>query len=56
MYGMIAARVDRWQAMRVFVKVAETESFAAAGRQMHISPPAVTHIVSSLEAVIERAS
>ena len=52
MYGMIAARMDRWQAMRVFVKVAETESFAAAGRQMHMSPPAVTRIVSSLEAVI----
>ncbi len=52
MYGMIAARMDRWQAMKVFVKVAETESFAAAGRQMHMSPPAVMHIVSSLEAVI----
>ncbi|MBB3561512.1 DNA-binding transcriptional LysR family regulator [Rhizobium sp. BK512] len=44
--------MDRWQAMRVFVKVAEAESFADAGRQLHMSPPAVTRIVSALEEVI----
>lgn len=44
--------MDRWQAMKVFVKIAETESFAEAGRQLHMSPPAVTRIVSALEDVI----
>jgi DNA-binding transcriptional LysR family regulator len=44
--------MDRWQAMKVFVKVAEAESFADAGRQLHISPPAVTRIVSALEETI----
>lgn len=34
------------------MKVAEAESFADAGRQLHISPPAVTRIVSALEDVI----
>jgi len=34
------------------VKVAEAESFADAGRQLHMSPPAVTRIVSALEDVI----
>ena len=29
--------MDRWQAMRVFVKVAETGSFASTARQMHMS-------------------
>ncbi|KAA0689148.1 LysR family transcriptional regulator [Neorhizobium sp. P12A] len=44
--------MDRWQAMKVFVKVAEAESFADAGRQLHMSPPAVTRTVSVLEEVI----
>jgi DNA-binding transcriptional LysR family regulator len=44
--------MDRWQAMRVFAKVAEVESFADAGRQLHMSPPAVTRIVSALEDII----
>ncbi|WP_184401951.1 LysR family transcriptional regulator [Rhizobium sp. BK650] len=44
--------MDRWQAMRVFVKVAEAESFADAGRQLHMSPPAVTRTVSALEDII----
>lgn len=34
------------------MKVAEAESFADAGRQLHMSPPAVTRIVSALEDVI----
>jgi DNA-binding transcriptional LysR family regulator len=41
--------MDRWQAMKVFVRVAETRSFAEAGRQLHMSPPAVTRAVSTLE-------
>ncbi|MDM9622937.1 LysR family transcriptional regulator [Rhizobium sp. AC44/96] len=44
--------MDRWQAMRIFVKVAETESFADTARQMHMSPPAVTRAVAALEDVI----
>jgi len=46
------AKVDRWQAMRIFVKVAETESFAASARQLHMSPPAVTRAVAALEDAI----
>lgn len=41
--------MDRWQAMRIFVKVADTESFAEAARQLHMSAPAVTRAVAALE-------
>lgn len=44
--------MDRWQAMKIFVKVAETESFAASARELHMSPPAVTRAVAALEDVI----
>jgi DNA-binding transcriptional LysR family regulator len=44
--------MDRLQAMKVFVKVAETESFAAAARQLLMSPPGVTRAVAGLEAAI----
>ncbi|MBV7482604.1 LysR family transcriptional regulator [Bordetella sp. BOR01] len=44
--------MDRWQAMRIFVKVAETESFAAAARHLHMSAPAVTRAVAGLEELI----
>ncbi|MBB3286802.1 MULTISPECIES: LysR family transcriptional regulator [unclassified Rhizobium] len=44
--------MDRWQAMRIFVKVAETESFADTARQMFMSAPAVTRAVASLENLI----
>ena len=44
--------MDRWQAMRIFVKVAETESFAKAARLMHMSAPAVTRTVAALEELI----
>ena len=44
--------MDRWQAMRIFVKVAETESFADTARQMFMSAPAVTRSVASLEDLI----
>lgn len=44
--------MDRWQAMRIFAKVAETESFAEAARLLHMSPPAVTRAVASLEDLV----
>lgn len=44
--------MDRWQAMRIFAKVAETESFAQTARIMHMSAPAVTRAVASLEELI----
>ncbi|MDH4440963.1 MAG: LysR family transcriptional regulator [Rhizobium sp.] len=44
--------MDRWQAMRIFAKVAETESFAEAARHMHMSAPAVTRAVAALEDLI----
>lgn len=44
--------MDRWQAMRVFVKVAETASFAETARHLHMSPPAVTRAVAGLEEAI----
>ena len=44
--------MDRWLAMRIFVKVAETESFVKAARQMHMSAPAITRTVAALEELI----
>ncbi len=44
--------MDRWQAMRIFAKVAETESFAEAARLLHMSPPAVTRAVAALEDLV----
>lgn len=44
--------MDRWQAMRVFVKVAETKGFAEAARRLHMSPPAVTRAIATLEETI----
>lgn len=44
--------MDRWQAMRIFAKVAETASFAETARLMHMSPPAVTRAVAGLEEAI----
>ncbi len=41
--------MDRFHEMTVFVAVAEDESFAAAGRRLRMSPPAVTRAVASLE-------
>lgn len=38
--------------MRIFAKVAETESFAETARVMHLSAPAVTRAIASLEHVI----
>jgi DNA-binding transcriptional LysR family regulator len=44
--------MDRWQAMRVFVKVAEAQGFAEAARVLHMSAPAVTRAVAALEDTI----
>lgn len=44
--------MDRLQAMRVLVRIADTGGFAEAARQLHLSPPAVTRAVASLEDVI----
>ncbi len=41
--------MDRLHGMAVFVAVAEEESFAAAGRRLRMSPPAVTRAVAALE-------
>jgi DNA-binding transcriptional LysR family regulator len=42
--------MDRFHGMSVFVAVAEAASFAAAGRRLRMSPPAVTRAVADLEA------
>lgn len=44
--------MDRWQAMRLFVKVAETESFAETARAMHMSAPVITRAIAALEDLI----
>ncbi|WP_043364558.1 LysR family transcriptional regulator [Belnapia sp. F-4-1] len=44
--------MDRWQAMRIFAKVAETASFAETARLLHMSAPAVTRAVAALEGAI----
>lgn len=44
--------MDRWQGMRVFVRVAESGGFAGAARALGSSPPAVTRAVAALEARI----
>ncbi|MFY9294497.1 MAG: LysR family transcriptional regulator [Methylorubrum rhodinum] len=44
--------MDRWQGMRVFVRVAECGGFAGAARALNMSPPAVTRAVAALEARI----
>jgi DNA-binding transcriptional LysR family regulator len=44
--------MDRWQAMRIFAKVADTASFSKTARLMNMSPPAVTRAVAALEEAI----
>ena len=41
--------MDRLDTMKVFVAVAEAQGFAAAARQLRLSPPAVTRAVVALE-------
>lgn len=41
--------MDRLYLMSVFVAVAEAESFAKAGRNLGLSPPAVTRAIATLE-------
>ncbi|HSH54072.1 MAG TPA: LysR family transcriptional regulator [Methylotenera sp.] len=41
--------MDRLNLMTIFVAVAEQEGFAGAARLLHISPPAVTRAIATLE-------
>jgi DNA-binding transcriptional LysR family regulator len=41
--------MDRLHAMQVFIRVADTGSFAKAARELNMSPPAVTRAIASLE-------
>lgn len=41
--------MDRFQAMAVFVAVAEEEGFAAGARRLSLSPPVVTRAVAAIE-------
>jgi len=42
--------MDRFSAIQIFVKVAETGGFAAAARAQGLSPPGVTRAIAQLEA------
>jgi DNA-binding transcriptional LysR family regulator len=42
--------MDRFRELSTFVAVAEEGAFNAAARRLHMSPPAVTRLVSALEA------
>ncbi len=44
--------MDRLQAMRIFVRVAETGSFSETARHVNMSAPAVTRAVAALEDLI----
>lgn len=44
--------MDRFHAMRVLVRIADTGGFAEAARQLNLSPPAVTRAVAGLEDTI----
>ncbi len=41
--------MDRFDALRVLVAVAEARGFAAAARRLHRSPPAITRTIAALE-------
>jgi DNA-binding transcriptional LysR family regulator len=41
--------MDKLRAMEYFVRVVEAGSFAAAARELEVSPPAVTHSIAALE-------
>ena len=44
--------MDRIQAMRVFMRIVESGSFAQASRDLQIPRPTVTHIIQELEALL----
>ena len=44
--------MDRINAMRVLVRIAETSSFAETARQLNMSPPAVSRAVAALEDLV----
>jgi len=44
--------MDRFNAMNIFVRVAEEQGFAAAARNLNISPAAVTRTIAQLEEII----
>src|SRR3954465_13521125 len=44
--------MDRWQAMRIFVRVADSGGFSEAARQLNMRPPALTRAVAALEDLI----
>ncbi len=41
--------MDRLRAMEYFVRVVEAGSFAAAARELDVSPPAITQLIGALE-------
>ncbi len=45
--------MDRLDAMRVFLTIADEGGFAAAARRLRRSPPAVTRVISALEAQLD---
>jgi len=44
--------LDRYHAMKVIVRIADTGGFAEAARQLHLSPAAITRAIASLEDLI----
>ncbi|PTU30885.1 LysR family transcriptional regulator [Stenotrophobium rhamnosiphilum] len=44
--------MDRWHAMKVFLRVADGGGFAEAARQLNMSAPAVTRAIAALEETI----
>jgi molybdate transport repressor ModE-like protein len=47
-----SAKMDRIQAMRVFMRIVECGSFAQAARDLQIPRPTVTHAIQELEALL----
>jgi DNA-binding transcriptional LysR family regulator len=45
--------MDRYQAMATFVRVVETGSFSAAGRQLNVGQPAVSKTIAQLESRLQ---
>src|SRR3954470_9119698 len=46
---MMEPGMDRLRGMEYLVRVVDAGSFAAAARELGVSPPAVTHMVAALE-------